>query len=64
MGQASSKTNVEFWDEKIRTNMARDRRNVAALRRQGWGVAVVWECQLKKRNGDKWLSRIIRFLGI
>lgn len=63
MGQASSKTHVEFWDNKIRQNMSRDRHTIAALRRLGWGVAVVWECQLKKRNGDKWLSRIARFLG-
>lgn len=62
MGQAASKTNVEFWAEKIRTNIARDRRNINALRRMGWGVAVVWECELKKRMGGKWVSRVTRFL--
>ena len=62
LGQAASKSNVEFWADKIRRNVARDRRNITALRRQGWGVAVVWECELKKRMGDKWILRIIRFL--
>ena len=62
MGQAASKTNVEFWAEKIRKNVARDRSAVNALRRQGWGVAVVWECELKKSMGGKWISRIARFL--
>ena len=62
MGQAVPKTNVAFWADKIRKNVARDRRNINALRRQGWGVAVVWECELKKRMGGKWISRIARFL--
>lgn len=62
MGQAAPKTNVEFWADKIRKNVARDRRNVNALRRQGWGVAIVWECELKKRRGGKWISRVARFL--
>jgi DNA mismatch endonuclease (patch repair protein) len=62
MGQAASKTNVDFWADKIRKNVARDRRNISALRRQGWGVAVVWECELKKRMGGKWVARIARFL--
>lgn len=57
------KTNVAFWENKIRQNTTRDRCNIAALRRLGWSVAVVWECELKKGNGDKWLSRIVRFLG-
>ena len=61
MGQAASKTNVDFWAQKISRNTQRDKRNVAALRRMGWGVAVVWECQLKK--DDHWISRIVRFLN-
>lgn len=60
MGNAVSKTNVAFWEEKLRRNVQRDRRNASALRRLGWSVAIVWECQIK--HGDQWLRRIVRFL--
>lgn len=40
-------TNVEFWNEKFRRNVARDRKNVGLLRRAGWRVLTVWECQTK-----------------
>jgi DNA mismatch endonuclease (patch repair protein) len=38
-------TNREFWREKLDGNVARDERNVHALRDLGWNVIVVWECQ-------------------
>ena len=41
------KSNVEFWSEKIKTNIARDLKNEARLREQGWRVIRVWECSLK-----------------
>jgi len=31
------------------------------LRRQGWKVLVVWECQIKK-NPDRVIERIVAFL--
>lgn len=36
-----------FWNAKFRENQARDQRNCADLEQMGWGVLVVWECQLK-----------------
>ena len=60
-GLAGPMTNIDYWNEKIRRNVERDRRSAAALRRMGWGVAVVWECQIK--NGERWVSRVVRFLA-
>lgn len=39
------KSRVEFWTQKFARNVRRDRRNEDALRRLGWRVAVIWECQ-------------------
>lgn len=39
------KSRVEFWTQKFAQNVRRDRRNAEALRRLGWRVAVIWECQ-------------------
>ena len=33
---------------KLKANVARDRRNVRALKRDGWDVLVVWECWTKR----------------
>lgn len=59
-GRAVSKSNVEFWGEKIRKNKARDARALARLRRRGWRVMTIWECHIKK---DMWLTRALRFLA-
>lgn len=46
-GQVTPKTNAEFWQTKRLSNVARDKRNVAALESDGWKVLIVWECQVK-----------------
>jgi len=43
-------TRPEFWRAKVERNRAVDDRSLAALRVQGWRVAVVWECALKGRT--------------
>jgi DNA mismatch endonuclease (patch repair protein) len=51
-------TRVEFWTRKFAENVARDRRNVRALRRAGWRVFVVWECSLSPSALDRLVRRI------
>ena len=41
------KSNVEFWRQKIETNISRDQRKETQLRDMGWNVLVVWECELR-----------------
>jgi len=53
-------SNREFWEAKISTNFARDRRNIAALRKVGWKVLVVWQCSLRNRARTK--RRLQQFL--
>src|SRR5947207_3188047 len=36
-----------FWQEKIERNRARDRRNFARLRRQGWSVIRLWQHDIR-----------------
>ena len=55
------KTRIEFWKSKIDSNRLRDERQVAFLETNGWGVLVVWECQL--RPIDELKQRIQEFLG-
>jgi len=37
----------EFWGPKLAANVERDRRQQRALKRLGWRVIVIWECQAK-----------------
>lgn len=41
------KTRAEFWQKKFDENVERDRRNVAALRKAGWQVLCLWECEIR-----------------
>jgi len=55
------KSNRKYWGPKLEATRDRDRKNVRKLRRLGWGVLVVWECEL--RNEEAVRRRIRRFLG-
>lgn len=57
-----SKSRVEYWGPKIAANRARDARKAAALRRAGWSVGTVWECETRQTN--KLAARLRRFLAI
>lgn len=43
-------SNIEFWDQKIKTNSKRDIRNLEALNILGWRVMTIWECSLKGKT--------------
>ena len=45
---AFPKSNRKYWKAKLEGNVARDRRNQRALRKDGWRVLRCWECQLEK----------------
>ncbi len=38
---------MDFWGQKLEANKRRDRKNEELLRKLGWRVLVVWECQMK-----------------
>jgi DNA mismatch endonuclease, patch repair protein len=54
------KTNESYWASKIARNQTRDSRSARQLRRLGWSVATVWECQLN--NIEALRNRLVRFL--
>lgn len=45
------KTRTEFWYQKIMANRERDLAVKTALEQDGWRIAVIWECSLKKTAG-------------
>lgn len=51
-------SNTEYWSNKISRNVERDKTNIELLKTQGWKVLVIWECQLKKKVADIYLSQL------
>jgi len=52
-------TRIKFWQTKIARNVARDRHARLALRRLGWRVITVWQCELTGRRTGKTLKRLL-----
>ncbi len=54
-------SNIPYWSEKFERNVAREIKNARLLRKEGWKVATVWECELK--NPEKLSRRLAAFLN-
>ena len=59
-GKVVPATNSEFWRNKRESNLNRDRRNMKLLKKAGWQVLIVWECQT--RHVDSLKETLSRFL--
>src|SRR3990172_1857336 len=44
------KSRVEYWRTKLMRNRKRDRQTTASLKRLGWSVLTVWECETRELN--------------
>jgi DNA mismatch endonuclease (patch repair protein) len=53
------KTRTEWWLQKIKGTMARDKAAEVALNVLGWKVIVIWECQLKKNDQTTTLTGLL-----
>jgi len=45
------KSRQDFWLPKLQGNVERDQRNIEALKKAGWSVIVIWECEIKSKKG-------------
>jgi DNA mismatch endonuclease, patch repair protein len=52
---------ADFWRNKIEATKKRDRSSAAKLRVAGWQSFVLWECELRDREG--WEARLTKFLN-
>jgi DNA mismatch endonuclease, patch repair protein len=55
------KSNTGYWHEKLARNAERDKDHTQALKKLGWQVLTVWDCETG--NSVKLQNRIARFLG-
>jgi DNA mismatch endonuclease (patch repair protein) len=59
-GRVVPATRTKFWQDKRRGNVERDKRNTKELKRMGWKILIVWECQTY--NSEKLTRRLQAFL--
>ncbi len=53
-------TNVRYWKLKIKRNKIRDVTVRNGLKKRGWGVCRIWECELRnERSVGKFMKYII-----
>ncbi|WP_421917024.1 very short patch repair endonuclease [Mesorhizobium sp.] len=55
------KSRLEFWGPKLAANAQRDELKQDALKRLGWNVLVVWECEL--RQSEQLENKLRQFVG-
>lgn len=54
------KSRLDFWEPKLARNRQRDISNQAKLRKMGWKLLVIWECELKDQT--RLVKRVVKFL--
>ena len=50
--------NAEYWNKKLDRTLERDKNNVMLLKQSGWRVLVVWECETKKSQIERLITKI------
>lgn len=60
-GSRVPKSNERYWRAKLVRNTERDAEAIQALRRMGWRVLVIWECQT--HDADRLRARLAKFLA-
>jgi DNA mismatch endonuclease (patch repair protein) len=52
------KSNKEFWKAKFEANKKRDKIKISVLKKNGWKVFIIWECEVPKK-----LQSLFEFLN-
>jgi DNA mismatch endonuclease (patch repair protein) len=63
---AVPKSNIDFWHPKLRKNVERDKQNLKTLKKMGYCVFTLWECEIRaaqKGSPGKALKRLISWLA-
>ena len=54
------KSNKTYWVPKINRNIVKQKETISTLRRLGWKVFIIWECELKKSKQNAALTKLLR----
>lgn len=52
------KSNIEFWKNKISSNINRDKNIIEQLVDLKWNIIVIWECEIKKKSLESLIEEV------
>lgn len=52
-------SNADYWNKKRERNIQHDKEITSLFERRGWSVIRIWECELKKKNKEILLQKIV-----
>ena len=58
----SPSSNRRDWRIKLASNVSRDRLTAGRLRRAGWRIMTIWECEIRPSKIERLEARLTRFL--
>jgi len=60
-GTTTPKSNIDFWQKKFDSNIARDQTNDDLLRKSGWKVLIIWTCEIKSGKFKSMVANFFNF---
>ncbi len=54
------KSNLDYWKPKLERNSERDKQHIKDLKKLGWKVLTIWECEVQ--NEDEVEKKLTKFL--
>ena len=44
------KSNLGYWKKKLKRNVEKQKEDIKKLRKAGWEVVIIWECEMKDKK--------------
>jgi DNA mismatch endonuclease (patch repair protein) len=54
------KTRTDWWLNKLSGNIANDAKAIKALKKDGWKIITIWECNLKSAKVERTLNTLLK----
>lgn len=58
--QSVPKSNKRYWNKKLENNIIKQKESISSLKKQGWKVIVIWECEAKNEAN---LTKLVKRMG-
>ncbi|MBR5710240.1 MAG: DNA mismatch endonuclease Vsr [Thermoguttaceae bacterium] len=52
------KSNTDYWINKLKNNKNRDKKYYKQMKKSGWNVMIIWECQINERRLVKLIKEL------
>jgi len=57
---STPKSNQQFWQDKFKRTIDNDVKHQKELKKSGWNLIIIWECELNKTSKEKKLVQLFK----